>query len=113
MVSQRYQEFVDHLRQAVLAGPGVTERSERAAVASRAGALSGGGTPAEGVVPGAIAGFVDKVAGRAYTVTDDDVHALRQAGYSEDAIFEITASAAMGAALGRLERGLAALRGEV
>ena len=65
------------------------------------------------LVPAAVAGFVDKVARRAYTVTDDDIMALRQAGYSEDAIFEITASAAVGAALGRLERGLAALRGEI
>jgi alkylhydroperoxidase/carboxymuconolactone decarboxylase family protein YurZ len=40
------------------------------------------------------------------------VAALRAAGYSEDAIFEIVASVAVGAGLGRLERGLAALRGE-
>jgi alkylhydroperoxidase family enzyme len=112
-VSERYQGFVERLRMAMLAGPGITERPARAAVASRAAALSGGRTPPDGVVPPAVAGFVDKVARRAYAVTDDDIRGLRQAGYSEDAIFEITASAAVGAALGRLERGLAALRGEV
>jgi hypothetical protein len=41
------------------------------------------------------------------------VASLRRAGYSEDAIFEITSSAALGAALGRLERGMAALQGGI
>ena len=52
------------------------------------------------------------MARHAYKLTDDDLNALRRAGSSEDAIFEITVSAALGAALDRLERGLAALRGE-
>jgi len=52
------------------------------------------------------------VARHAYKLTDDDLTALRRAGSSEDAIFEITVSSALGAALDRLERGLAALRGE-
>ena len=110
-MSERYQEYVERLRAAALSGHGVTEPAVRRAVASRAAALGGSRTPASGAVPAAIAPFVDKVAGRAYTVTDDDVGALRQAGYSEDAIFEITAGAAVGAGLGRLERGLAAMRG--
>jgi alkylhydroperoxidase family enzyme len=42
---------------------------------------------------------------------DEDVAALKHAGLSENAIFEATASAALGAALARLERGLAALGG--
>ena len=41
--------------------------------------------------------------------TDNDIEALRQTGYSEDAIFEITISAALGAATARLARGLSAL----
>jgi len=45
-------------------------------------------------------------------VTDADVAGLAPAGYSEDAVFELTVAAAVGAALNRLERGLAALRGE-
>src|SRR5205814_2910761 len=44
--------------------------------------------------------------------TDEDLAALQRAGTSDDALFEVTVSAALGAALGRLERGLAALRGE-
>jgi len=59
-----------------------------------------------------LAAYVDKVARHAYKVTDDDLAALQRAGHSDDALFEVTVAAALGAALGRLERGLAALRGE-
>jgi alkylhydroperoxidase family enzyme len=52
--------------------------------------------------------YVNKVVLHAYKVTDEDIEALRQVGYSEDAIFEITLSAAIGAGRVRLERGLAA-----
>jgi alkylhydroperoxidase family enzyme len=55
---------------------------------------------------------VDKVAQHAYKVTDEDVAALQAAGNSDDAVFEVTVAAALGAALARLERGMAALRGE-
>ena len=54
-------------------------------------------------------GAVEKVARHAYLVTYADVAALRDGGYSEDAIFEITLSAALGAGMARLERGFAAL----
>ena len=64
------------------------------------------------LVEDALGRYVDMVARHAYKLTDDDLAALQRAGSSEDAIFEITVSAALGAALGRLERGLAALRGE-
>ncbi|HJQ22259.1 MAG TPA: hypothetical protein VJ867_18115 [Gemmatimonadaceae bacterium] len=61
-------------------------------------------------VPDALRAYVDKVALHAYRVTDADVAALKAAGYTEDQIFEITASAALGAALRRLERGIAVLQ---
>jgi threonine synthase len=53
--------------------------------------------------------YLDKVRNRAYSVTDADVEALKAAGHSEDQIFEQTVSAAVGAGLHRLERGLACL----
>jgi alkylhydroperoxidase family enzyme len=126
MESDRYQGFAHRLRTAVVGSPGTTDAALRAAVEARAAALggrpgqAGGGleapgtvTEAGGAVPEALRVFVDKVARRAFEVTDQDVDALRHAGYSEDAIFEITASAAVGAGIARLDRGLAALRGEV
>jgi len=77
-----------------------------ARAARLAGARSGAPAPAP------FANYVDKVAQHAYKVTDADVAGLQQAGNSDDVMFEVTAAAALGAALGRLERGMAALRGE-
>jgi alkylhydroperoxidase family enzyme len=45
----------------------------------------------------------------AYKVVDADIDRLRDAGYTEDAIFELTLAAALGAAQARLEAGLAAM----
>jgi alkylhydroperoxidase family enzyme len=53
--------------------------------------------------------YLDKVRSRAYEVTDADVQALKDAGFSDDQIFEQTVSAAVAAGLHRLESGLACL----
>jgi alkylhydroperoxidase family enzyme len=47
--------------------------------------------------------YVDKVHRHAYRVVDADVEVLRDAGWSEEAIFELTIAAALGAGLRRLE----------
>jgi alkylhydroperoxidase family enzyme len=59
--------------------------------------------------PPELAAYLDKVRRAAYTVTDADVAALREAGFSEDEIFEQTVSAAVAAGLDRLEAGLEAI----
>ena len=106
----RYEAFVQAITDAVVAGPGQTPSELRRAVLARAARLAGarGGAPA----PAPFGSYVDKVAQHAYKVTDADVTALQQSGNSDDVLFEVTVSAALGAALGRLERGMAALRGE-
>lgn len=113
-MSERYRDLVRRLRDTALDGPGVTDPPLRQAVEARAATLGGraGGSPGA-AIPAALAPFVDTIARHAYRISQDDVDALRRAGYSEDAIFEITASAALGAGLGRAERGLAALEGRV
>lgn len=108
----RHAAAVAALRDAVLNGPGVTAPNLRAAVESRAAELSGRAGRAGEALPDDIAAFIERIALHAWRVTDEDVAALRRAGWTEDAIFEITASAALGAGVGRLERGLAAMRGE-
>jgi alkylhydroperoxidase family enzyme len=45
----------------------------------------------------------------AYKVTDEDVQALKDAGYSEDVIFEQTVSVAVAAGLQRLDAALQVL----
>lgn len=52
--------------------------------------------PAE--VPADLASFVSDVADRSYGVTDGQIAELRDAGYSEDQIFEVVVVAAVGAA---------------
>jgi hypothetical protein len=108
----RYAAYTAQLVDRVLAAPGHTPRELRRAVLARA--ARPGLTPGSGGedVPAALAGYVDKVAHHAYTVTDEDVGALQRAGTSDDALFEVTVAGALGAALGRLACGLAALRGE-
>ena len=65
-----------------------------------------------GEVPADLAVYADKVLRHAYKVTEKDLVILRQAGYSENAIFEVTLSLALGAALARLDAGLRALEGD-
>ena len=97
--SKRYDEFVTRTTHAVLDSKGVTDKALRWAVFHRR----------MDEIPAALQTYVDKVTRHAYKVTDEDVEVLKRAGYSEDAIFEITGAAALGAAILRLERGLIAL----
>jgi len=60
-------------------------------------------------VPPELASYLEKVRLHAYKVTDGDVQALKDAGFSEDQIFEHTVSVAVAAGLERLEAGLGAL----
>ena len=62
-------------------------------------------------LPEALRGYVAKVHDHAYRVTDEDVAGLLAAGYSEDEVFELTAAAAVGAGLARLERARRAMGG--
>ena len=101
----RYDAFQARLADAVLKTQGDTPEGLRRAVLDRAAGARDG-------VPPELKAYVDKVARHAYRVTDEDVAALKRAGHSEDKIFELTVAAAVGAALHRLERGMAALRGE-
>jgi alkylhydroperoxidase family enzyme len=59
--------------------------------------------------PPGFAAYLDKVRNEAYKVTDADVQALKDAGFSDDEIFEQTVAAAVAAGLHRLEQGLACL----
>ena len=68
-------------------------------------ALAAGATPA----PPEMGDYLVKVRERAYSVTDADVEALKEAGLSEDEIFEQTAAAAMAEGLRRLDRALEAI----
>lgn len=98
-VSDRYTDHVARATHTVLESPGATPPPQRWAAFHRR----------MDDLPADLRAYAEKVAMHAYRITDEDVEALKRAGHSEDAIFEITAAAALGAAITRLERGLIAL----
>lgn len=110
-MSERHIANIQRLAHAVLNSPGDTDTVTRHAVEEHCARSGGSSTSTTGDLPAGLAGYLNKVAWHAYKTTDEDIEALQQAGYSEDAIFEVTLSAALGAGLARLERGLAALKG--
>lgn len=63
---------------------------------------------ARGDAPPELTALVQKIRSRAYTVTDEDIDALK-GRYSEDQMFEIIVAAAFGAASERLAAGRRAL----
>ncbi len=111
-MANQYRASTQRMIDTVLTTPGDSDPAVRRAVEARAAELGGRSIEKAGEVPEELRKYVDKVALHAYKVTDEDIEALRKAGYSEDAIFEITLNAALGSGIARLERGLAALRGE-
>lgn len=92
------EETLVRLRRRILDGPGHLDVSVRqAAFGDDLGTLSS-----------EVAGYVSKVHRHAYEVTDRDVVSLRESGLSEDEIFELTISAAVGAGVRRLDMARAA-----
>ncbi len=107
----RHAEKIERLKDSVLEGPGQSDPRLRRAVAQRAAAHAGRTLESQAQLPKEIGSFVDKIALHAFKVTDADIASLRAAGYSEDEIFELTISAALGAGIARLAGGLAVLAG--
>jgi|SRR5687767_5222961 hypothetical protein len=106
-----YPSKVQTAVNALLTKPAASTPALRQAVEAYAAELGGGVRPAQ-QLPAELISYVQKVALYAYKVTDEDVQKLREIGYSEDMIFEITLCASVGAGLARLEYGLQALKGD-
>ncbi|HUY75777.1 MAG TPA: hypothetical protein VMV29_03330 [Ktedonobacterales bacterium] len=88
-------------------GPGKLDAATRMALGGGQRALpphEGGGD-----IPAPLVAYAEKVRRYAYRVTDEDIAALKAAGYTEDQIFEATLSVAFGAARQRYVAGMAAL----
>ena len=95
---------MERVAEAILETPGDADTQLRAHVEAYAAGRSSPELPEE------LRPYVEKVARNAYKVVDADIDRLREAGYSEDAIFELTLAAALGAARTRLDAGLEAMR---
>ena len=94
----RYQEGLARLKQRVLRDPAVTTPKERQA------AFAGGAEDPT------LASYLKQVQDAAYRVTDEEVAALLTR-FSEDALFELTTAAALGAATKRIDAGLRVIEG--
>jgi alkylhydroperoxidase family enzyme len=102
-MNAQHKQLYEAMRRAVLDTKGDAALDLRAAVAARAAALSDGEPGAE-ELPGPLGAYTDKVALHAYKVVDADIASLQSDGLSEDAIFELTLAAALGAAGSRYEK---------
>jgi hypothetical protein len=96
--TDRHRPAVEALGTAVLESMGVLPAPVRRAAAERS------------EVPELFVDYVRMIHDHAYRITDRTVANLKEAGASEDALFEVTVAAAYGASRRRLEAGLAALR---
>jgi alkylhydroperoxidase family enzyme len=95
--------------EALLTKPAALDPALRQAIEAYAAQQSGGERKAYDL-PKNILGYVNKVIFHAYKITDEDVLKLKEAGYSEDHIFEITLCAGIGASFARFERGMQAVK---
>lgn len=84
----------------VLRGDGVTSTAVRGAAA---------GTGSDGLAE-RVAPVIAKIRAHAYKITDDDIAALRAAGFpDDDDIFEVTIATVVGVAQRRLDAAMAAI----
>lgn len=97
---RRHATAIGAVRRAASEASGVVEPALRRAVYDAA------------EPPPPLGAYLDKVRHQAWTITDEDIGALRATGYSEDAILELTIAAAAGAAGRRYDAALRAVRGD-
>ena len=96
------EDILKDLVSEVLEDPASLDPSMRRSAAANAGQVEG----EKGKVVQALAA---KIHGGAYRVEDEDIAAARKAGLSEDEVFELVVSSAVGAAKKRLDAAMAAL----
>ena len=94
----RFSEGIERIRRSVLETPGDAPNDLRQKVYDRQ------------PVDEPLASYAAKIAEHPYRITDEDIDALKAAGYSEDAIFELTLAAATREGVRRYEIGMKALR---
>ena len=94
----QYDALVARLCDSVLRSPAALDAPVREACA-------------RGDLEGPAAGLARKVRDASHAVVDADYAALKAAGFTEEQLYDLTVSAAVGAAKTRLDAATAALRG--
>ncbi|MCA9716554.1 MAG: hypothetical protein KC468_17925 [Myxococcales bacterium] len=90
---------------------GTAPALRRAAEAHAARVFGATRSAEEDALPEPARGYVEKLARWAYRIIDEDIDALKAAGYDEEQIFELTFAGALGASVVALERLFAVLHG--
>jgi hypothetical protein len=104
----RIRSQIEALYRALVTNRGQTSSELRKTLEAYGARLRGARLEAS-ALPKELETYADKVARYAYRVTDEDIEGLKESGYTEDQIYEITLCLAIGAGLGRLEHGLSVL----
>lgn len=96
------EDILQDLLAEVLDDPGALDPSTRKAAATN-------GAQVDGEKGKVIQALAAKIHGGAYRVTEEDIAAARKAGLSEDEVFELVVSSAVGAAKTRFDAAMSAL----
>ena len=102
------RELLDQL-ELIRTGEGDSPAELRTAIEARVALAAGGVRDSPAELPEAVAALVDVLAADAHGVEDAHIDALRAAGWSEEAIYEMIWVASFAAGLGRTERAIALL----
>lgn len=106
-----YPQPIRRVLDAVLGRKGQSALEERTHLFNFAAQAAGAETESIEVPP-ALLPYIEKLTHSPYKVVERDIDSLREAGYSEDQIFELTVAGALGAGSGRYQRTLDLLRGD-
>lgn len=113
-IAEQHSRLYQQLTQSIQTAPGSTSPALRKALTEyviQASIASEGSMWSESDLPSDLQAYITKVRKYAYKVTDEDIEQLRHTGYTEEAIFEITLSIALGAGTKCLMQGMAAVEG--
>ena len=106
----KYREKIHHLFQKFRSSDGAIAPTLRGAVEAQSARWANEqGAEQSAEIPEAWQPYLQKVALHAYKITDADIQQLKEAGYTEDEIFELTIASALGASRARLDLGLSLL----
>ena len=97
MKAEDYKQLYYSLLNRILKGEGQSSREQRQAAFDNANLLQ------------PLSSLIDKIVHHAYKITDNDINAVKKAGYTEDQIFELMICGAAGQASRQYENGLSAL----
>lgn len=96
---------VEQALNALRTTPGSSELDLRQTIEQYATSLTLGEAPPNDI-PQDLQPYIDKIVLHAYKITDRDVQHLKDVGYSEDFIYEVTLCASVATSLARIEQGL-------